>query len=324
MGLVYGQQVPVVEVIGIDLAPAIMNEGDVRNNCRFELDDVNRGLPRFHGKVDLVHIRSVCGGIKNYSETVGELVKCLKPGGMLLLVEGGVEWHTEDQAHLAVPADPDCPDLIQPGKTWLGRFAYESEKAQSARGGDLKQASQLIDHGLWDHPALDPDSCGVIAGFVPIGPWPQSANPEEQQRLSMVGTLVSQNSKEIYSALKIMFVEKGIPQHAVDRWHDNSQLELQSHDTVCLWIDWRYAWGRKLLADGTAAPHIPVQGLPYRPIPPHLGGQTPPCDPLEPYGKYPLAHYYPTAERARQWMEWKAMERARSGREPRPDPVPWQ
>lgn len=54
---------PHVEVIGIDLAPAIMDEGDVRSNCRFELDDVNRGFPRFHGQVDLVHIRSVCGGV---------------------------------------------------------------------------------------------------------------------------------------------------------------------------------------------------------------------------------------------------------------------
>ena len=43
---------------------------------------------------------------------------------MLLLVEGSVEWHAEDQAHLAVPADPDCLDLIQPGKTWIGRMAY--------------------------------------------------------------------------------------------------------------------------------------------------------------------------------------------------------
>ena len=100
--------------------------------------------------------------------------------------------------------------------------------------------------------------------------------------------------------------------------------ELQSCETVSLWIPSRYAWGRKLLADGTAAPHIPVKGLTYRPIPPHLGGQSPPYDPPEPYGKYPLAHYYPTAERARQWMEWKAMERVRLGYEPLPEPTPWQ
>ena len=99
--------------------------------------------------------------------------------------------------------------------------------------------------------------------------------------------------------------------------------ELQYCGIFCLWNPARYTWGRKLLADGTAAPHIPVKGLPYRPIPPHLGGQYPPCDPFGPYGKYPLAHYYPTAEIAHQWMEWNAMERRRLGFPARPAPVPW-
>ena len=57
------EKFPHIEVIGIDLAPAIIDEGDVRSNCRFELDDVNRGLSRFHGRVDLVHMRSVCAGV---------------------------------------------------------------------------------------------------------------------------------------------------------------------------------------------------------------------------------------------------------------------
>jgi len=150
-----------------------------------------------------------------------------------------------------------------------------------------------------------------------------------------------------------MLLEDGHPEHAIDHLYrmadlgpsfapfilttrfpcPNVQLiplplildtELQNCDTVSLWTMFRYAWGRKLLSDGTSSPHIPVREPAYSPIPPHLGGQTPPHDPLGPHGKYPLAHYYLTAESARQWMEWRAMERARSGREPRPDPVPWQ
>ena len=98
----------------------------------------------------------------------------------------------------------------------------EVGRAQSNRGADVWQAMQLIDHGLWDHPAMDPNSCGAMATFSPIGPWPQSeysssspfplalsinfsglllmvplhqkgTNPEEQQRLSMLGTLDAQN-----------------------------------------------------------------------------------------------------------------------------------
>ena len=54
---------PHVEVIGTDLAPGIMNENDVPANCRFELDDVNRGLPHFYGRMDLVHMRAVGAGV---------------------------------------------------------------------------------------------------------------------------------------------------------------------------------------------------------------------------------------------------------------------
>jgi hypothetical protein len=99
--------------------------------------------------------------------------------------------------------------------------------------------------------------------------------------------------------------------------------ELEYCSIVCLWVRARYGWGRKLLADGTAAPHIPVVGLPYRPLPPHLGGERPPCDPFGPHGKYPLAHYYPTPEVTHQWMEWRDLERDRLGIPRRPKAAPW-
>ena len=154
---------PHVEVIGMDLAPGIMNEENVPDNCRFELDDVNRGLPHFYGQIDLVHMRQVSAGVShrrlcpspkdlsrqvfniillhppkynlnrniryppqitNYHETVGELVKCLKPGGMLILIDGDPEWTQENQTDRAVPADPNCPDSNQPGKSWIAQNVF--------------------------------------------------------------------------------------------------------------------------------------------------------------------------------------------------------
>ena len=46
--------------------------------------------------------------------------------------------------------------------------------AQSDRGSDVSQALQLVEHGLWDHPAMDPNSCGVVHLLAPIGPWTHS------------------------------------------------------------------------------------------------------------------------------------------------------
>ena len=54
---------PHVQFIGIDLAPAILNESATPENCRFELGDVNRGLPRFHGQIDLIHMRQISAGV---------------------------------------------------------------------------------------------------------------------------------------------------------------------------------------------------------------------------------------------------------------------
>jgi hypothetical protein len=36
------------------------------------------------------------------------------------------------------------------------------------------QAQQFIDYGLWGHPEINPESCGAISTFTPVGPWPQS------------------------------------------------------------------------------------------------------------------------------------------------------
>ena len=54
---------PHVEVIGIDLAPVIVSGHAIPDNCRFELDDINRGLPRFYGQIDLIHMRGISLGV---------------------------------------------------------------------------------------------------------------------------------------------------------------------------------------------------------------------------------------------------------------------
>ena len=54
---------PHVEITGVDLAPTNLDEYAIPGNCRFEIDDVNRGLPRFYGQIDLIHMRSTSSGV---------------------------------------------------------------------------------------------------------------------------------------------------------------------------------------------------------------------------------------------------------------------
>ena len=55
----------------------------------------------------------------NFTETARELVRCLKPGGMLILAEGDAELNLEDQITFAGRADPNSIDPTQGGKTWV-------------------------------------------------------------------------------------------------------------------------------------------------------------------------------------------------------------
>ena len=105
--------------------------------------------------------------------------------------------------------------LVSKSNEFVLHLTTEIAKATQNRGSDVMQGLQRMDKGLWDHPAMDPDSCGVVNVLAPIGPWAQSeyspplscvsdvqtvvlkhqigANPEEHQRLSMLGTLERQN-----------------------------------------------------------------------------------------------------------------------------------
>lgn len=56
-------------------------------NCRFEVDDVNKGLPHYRAGFDLVHARGVGDGIGDYNGFVDDMYLTLRPGGVLLVVE---------------------------------------------------------------------------------------------------------------------------------------------------------------------------------------------------------------------------------------------
>ena len=48
-----------------------------------------------------------------------EAGKCVKPGGVFLLVEGDFEWYAEDQVHLQEPNNTQFPD-----GSWPVRLSY--------------------------------------------------------------------------------------------------------------------------------------------------------------------------------------------------------
>lgn len=76
-------------------------------NCRFECDDVNQGLEHYKNSQDVVHLRCAGSGIEDGQEFFYELFDILRPGGILLVVDGNY-MHGEDRKRL-IQDDENAP-----------------------------------------------------------------------------------------------------------------------------------------------------------------------------------------------------------------------
>lgn len=95
---------------------------DVPPNCRFECGDANDGLSRYKNSFDVIHFRSVTTGILDCQEFFYELYDLLRPGGVLLVIEGN-SMHFED-----------CPMVIRVQNVapfGMGEWNEEFEKCCS-------------------------------------------------------------------------------------------------------------------------------------------------------------------------------------------------
>ncbi|EIW69949.1 hypothetical protein TREMEDRAFT_61717 [Tremella mesenterica DSM 1558] len=99
---------PNVEVTAIDLVDVPLASHP--SNFEFEIRDVTLGLQYKASFFDVVHIRDIGLGIRDYSELLRQCVHVLKPGGWLLVLE--LEWEV---AHPHTGENPEerYPHLVQ-------------------------------------------------------------------------------------------------------------------------------------------------------------------------------------------------------------------
>ena len=110
---------PHVQVLGVDLAPVPLNPELLTPNISFEMDNINLGLAHHVGRFDLVHMRCTTGGLSDYASAITTAANCLKPGGLLLLVEFEGMFCAEDMVSAQKMATPN-----QPNGSWIQRFCY--------------------------------------------------------------------------------------------------------------------------------------------------------------------------------------------------------
>jgi len=167
------REFPEAQVVGVDLAPVPGEPDSHPPNCRFEVDDINLGLEHFEGQFDIVHIRLVGSGLKDFHKSMSDVEKCLKPGGLVLWVDIDYDLYSQKTFVYKPPVSE-----LHPSGVWLQRPLYgrwiariprpfihisranfpEMRRSVELGGIDIHTMEKAVDEGLWDHPMLDPET----------------------------------------------------------------------------------------------------------------------------------------------------------------------
>jgi SAM-dependent methyltransferase len=79
---------PHASVLGIDLSPRTTIPNIDPPNVQFEVYDINSGMEKFYNQFDIIQLRCVSSGIKSMDNSTEELLRSLKPGGFLTIIDG--------------------------------------------------------------------------------------------------------------------------------------------------------------------------------------------------------------------------------------------
>ncbi|KAA8909089.1 TAM domain methyltransferase [Sphaerosporella brunnea] len=152
---------PGAMVLGIDLSP--IQPTWIPDNCRFEIDDAEREWAYSLNTFDLIHIRNLDQGIRNWPKVLAEASRCLKPGSYLELSETSVIFQCDDGTMTKDTPAYRWSALMEEAMAKAGRPAI--------RQGQLEQ--RLKDAGYEDIHAFSLK--------LPFGPW------TKEQQLKALG-----------------------------------------------------------------------------------------------------------------------------------------
>ncbi|KAG8956776.1 hypothetical protein FRC04_000254 [Tulasnella sp. 424] len=93
------KEFPFADVVGIDLIDPV-NANDVPPNCRFEIGDANFDLGRYAKAFDVVHMRSMTSGIRDFKGALYNVAQTLRLQGVILLVSPSALIYSEKKESL--------------------------------------------------------------------------------------------------------------------------------------------------------------------------------------------------------------------------------
>ncbi|KAF8204302.1 hypothetical protein K438DRAFT_1580170 [Mycena galopus ATCC 62051] len=209
------REFPNSTTVAVDLVP--MQSLTMPDNCRSEVDDINLGLEHFYGDFNVVHARLISSGIKDYPKLIEQAAHCLRPAGLLMMMEFDFHvWECLSNGNYK-RCDLD-PSTI--GEPWLARWMVFASVAARMAGGDPDAATHL-EGWIRSHPALE--DIVYQDYWVPVSP--HASLNDFQKRIS------AQMRDDILSFLKSgrpLLLGSGVPEAIVDELQVNAERELRT------------------------------------------------------------------------------------------------
>ncbi|KAG8953842.1 hypothetical protein FRC04_001472 [Tulasnella sp. 424] len=234
------QLYPHAEVVGMDLTPPNLLSS-APENTRFECDDANYGLSQYGAEsVDVVHIRGLSVGIKDYYNLLKEAYAILRPAGVLLTVDCDLLAYDENRQPLTSVNEDE------PGFLWMNRLlvnAYQGlikcNPSADAYRHTLTWLKEMGENGnSWEE-------CGELAVWVPLGPWTEELQGERVDgRESLAAQLLQLAFWKIGVALRPVLLTSGHPEEIVDRWIQEQEAEVGEMKAK-LYFKWICTWAVK-------------------------------------------------------------------------------
>ncbi|CAG8752948.1 4405_t:CDS:2, partial [Acaulospora colombiana] len=196
----------------VDVVPSPVSPALLPSNLQFEICNVNLGMSRFYEQYDFVHVRCIGGGMTDMDQTIVELQRCLKPGGVLLIIDGDMivyEGREKPARMKKLPGDPDVSGVSEDG-SWLRRMIAETWEGCTIDGSGLHRASELTLLGLWDYPLMDPETARS-GGSTNV----------ETQLLQYAGESIRKGFMNIHHAYHSKLLQHGLSQDVLNEWSRN-------------------------------------------------------------------------------------------------------
>ncbi|KZT40971.1 S-adenosyl-L-methionine-dependent methyltransferase [Sistotremastrum suecicum HHB10207 ss-3] len=230
------QKFPHAKIVGFDLVES--GPAALPNNCTFSTGDLTRGLQPLYEQFNLVHLRLVMlhiKGIEAKKAALKEAVGCLRPGGIIVILDYDECFLDEDKQPLR-PAKDDI-DADNSERSWGTRFWREV--FERTDDGDVTEGEH-IRSCLAEDVRIDKGSIQHEIFYMPIG-W-DGGDPIEGAEIGKMGFI---NFWDLARAIKPALLARGISSEIIDDWTSKADQEL-SGTPKKLFAAIRGTWARRL------------------------------------------------------------------------------